>query len=44
MSRRRIHEGLPLPAFLSAVAIGLMALVELFKNKPLDLGHGMDVE
>ncbi len=35
---------LPLPAFLSSVAIGLMALVELFKNEPLDLGHGMDVE
>ncbi len=35
---------LPLPAFLSAVAIGVMALVELIKNEPLDLGHGVDVE
>ncbi len=35
---------LPLPAFLSAAAIGVMALVELIMNKPLDLGHGMDVE
>ena len=35
---------LPLPAFLSAFAIGVMALIELFKCKPLDLGHGVDVE
>lgn len=35
---------LPLPAFLSAVAIGVMALVELVRNEPLDLGHGVDVE
>ena len=35
---------LPLPAFLSSVAIGLMALVELLKRTPLDLGHGMEVE
>ncbi len=35
---------LPLPAFLSAAAIGVMALVELIRNEPLDLGHGMDVE
>ena len=35
---------LPLPAFLSALAIGVMALIELFKRKPLDLGHGVDVE
>lgn len=35
---------LPLPAFLSSVAIGLMALIELFKRQPLDLGHGVDVE
>lgn len=35
---------LPLPAFLSALAIGVMALIELFKCKPLDLGHGVDVE
>jgi TRAP-type C4-dicarboxylate transport system permease small subunit len=35
---------LPLPAMLSATAIGLMALVELIKNQPLDLGHGAEVE
>lgn len=35
---------LPLPAFLCATAIGLMALVELIKRTPLDLGHGMEVE
>jgi TRAP-type C4-dicarboxylate transport system permease small subunit len=35
---------LPLPAFLCAVAIGLMALVELVMRKPLDLGHGAEVE
>jgi TRAP-type C4-dicarboxylate transport system permease small subunit len=35
---------LPLPVFLCAVAIGVMALVELIKRKPLDLGHGVDVE
>ena len=35
---------LPLPAFLSATAIALMALIELFKRTPLDLGHGMEVE
>jgi gluconokinase len=35
---------LPLPAFLSAVAIGVMALVELVKREPLDLGHGAEVE
>ncbi|WP_137895554.1 TRAP transporter small permease subunit [Ramlibacter sp. 2FC] len=35
---------LPLPALLSALAIALMALVELIKRKPLDLGHGMEVE
>jgi len=35
---------LPLPAFLSACAIGVMALVELIKLTPLDLGHGADVE
>lgn len=35
---------LPLPAFLSSTAIALMALVELVKCKPLDLGHGVDVE
>jgi len=35
---------LPLPAFLCALAIGLMALVELVQRKPLDLGHGAEVE
>jgi TRAP-type transport system small permease protein len=35
---------LPLPAFLCASAIALMALVELIKLTPLDLGHGVEVE
>ena len=35
---------LPLPAFLSSAAIALMALLELIKRQPLDLGHGVDVE
>jgi gluconokinase len=35
---------LPLPAMLAAVAIGAMALVELVGRKPLDLGHGAEVE
>lgn len=35
---------LPLPALLSAVAIGVMALVELVRRAPFDLGHGADVE
>lgn len=35
---------LPLPAFLCATAIAVMALLELVKRTPLDLGHGMDVE
>ena len=35
---------LPLPAFLSAVAIGVMALIELVKREPLDLGHTAEVE
>ena len=35
---------LPLPAFLCATAIGLMALVEIIKRTPLDLGHDADVE
>jgi gluconokinase len=35
---------LPLPALLSAGAIGVMALWELFNRTPLDLGHGVDVE
>ena len=35
---------LPLPAFLCAVAIGLMALWELLRGVPLNLGHGVEVE
>lgn len=35
---------LPLPAFLCAVSIALMATVELIKRTPLDLGHGVEVE
>ncbi|MDB6000306.1 MAG: tripartite ATP-independent periplasmic transporter, DctQ component family protein [Rhizobacter sp.] len=35
---------LPLPALLCAVFIGLMALVELLRRTPLDLGHGAEVE
>ena len=35
---------LPLPAFLCAVAISVMATIELFQRKPLDLGHGAEVE
>jgi TRAP-type transport system small permease protein len=35
---------LPLPALLSCVAIGVMALVELVKRKPLGLGHEAEVE
>jgi gluconokinase len=35
---------LPLPAFLCSSAIALMAAWELIRNKPLDLGHGAEVE
>ncbi|OWQ84071.1 C4-dicarboxylate ABC transporter permease [Roseateles aquatilis] len=35
---------LPLPALLSCVAIAVMALWELARNKPLDLEHESDVE
>ena len=35
---------LPLPALLCALAIGVMALVELIQRTPLDLGHGAEVE
>jgi gluconokinase len=35
---------LPLPALLAAVAIGVMALIELVKREPLDLGHTAEVE
>lgn len=34
----------PLPALLCAAAIGVMALIELIKGTPLDLGHGAEVE
>lgn len=35
---------LPLPALLCALAIGAMALAELVRRKPLDLGHAHEVE
>jgi gluconokinase len=35
---------LPLPAFLCAVAIGVMAIVELLKRKPIELHAAADVE
>ena len=35
---------LPLPAFLSCVAIAVMALIELVRREPLDLGHEAEVE
>jgi gluconokinase len=35
---------LPLPALLCALAIGVMAFVELVRNEPMDLGHGAEVE
>ncbi len=35
---------LPLPAFLSAVAIGAMAFVNLIRGRAIDLGHESDVE
>ncbi len=35
---------LPLPALLCALAIGAMALIELIQRRPLDLGHGAEVE
>ena len=33
---------LPLPAFLCSSAIGVMALVELLRNRPIHLGHAAD--
>lgn len=33
---------LPLPAFLCSSAIGVMALFELLRNKPVHLGHAAD--
>jgi gluconokinase len=49
MSSRSVVLGyptalLPLPALLCAVAIAVMALVELIKHEPLDSGHGAEVE
>ena len=35
---------LPLPALLCAGVIGAMALWEIVTARPLDLGHGVDVE
>jgi TRAP-type transport system small permease protein len=35
---------LPLPAFLSCAVIGVMALIELVRREPLDLGHHAEVE
>ena len=35
---------LPLPALLCAIAIGVMAVIELIKREPLDLGHAAEVE
>ncbi|MDD2881731.1 MAG: TRAP transporter small permease subunit [Rhodoferax sp.] len=35
---------LPLPAFLCACGIGLMALIELIQHKPLHLGHSAQPE
>lgn len=35
---------LPLPALLCALSIGAMAVLELIRQTPLDLGHDVDVE
>jgi TRAP-type C4-dicarboxylate transport system permease small subunit len=35
---------LPLPAFLCTVAIGLMALWQLLRARPIDFGHAAEVE
>jgi TRAP-type transport system small permease protein len=35
---------LPLPAFLCATAIGVMALVNLIRGQAIELGHGADIE
>ena len=35
---------LPLPAFLSATAIGVMAFIDVIRNKPIDFGHESEVE
>ncbi|HSV84790.1 MAG TPA: TRAP transporter small permease subunit [Ramlibacter sp.] len=35
---------LPLPALLGAIAIAVMALLELVRRDPLDLGHAAELE
>jgi TRAP-type transport system small permease protein len=35
---------LPLPALLCAIAIGVMAVIELLQGQPLNLGAGAEVE
>ena len=35
---------LPLPAFLCSAGIGLMALWQLVRGRPIDFGHAVDVE
>ena len=35
---------LPLPAFLCSLAMGVMALIELVRGTPLDLGHSAEME
>ena len=35
---------LPLPAFLSSVAIGAMALIDFARGKPVNFGHEIEVE
>jgi len=35
---------LPLPAFLACTAIGLMALIDLLRGKPVDLGHEAEID
>lgn len=35
---------LPLPALLSSIAIAAMALMELVRQEPLDLGHSLEAE
>jgi len=35
---------LPLPAFLCALAMGVMAVIELIRLTPLDLGHSAEME
>jgi len=35
---------LPLPAFLSALVIGVVAAVDTVKGTPIELGHEVDVE